>query len=106
MPLLQVGNKGNWLHVEDLDGQKHWIFSKLVSAKGSCVAVKVKTATLRQGPGSRRPASELPFAERYSAFRKIDRDDAWVKLEDEYGGRFWIHESTIWIPMMRARISY
>ena len=106
MPLLKVGEKGSWYEVRDLEGQTHWVISSAVTRKVSCAVIKSKTAKLRQGPGTRFPASELASAERYPPFKKLDRDGEWLLLEDDYRGQFWVHEKNVWLPMVRASLSF
>lgn len=31
MPFKRLSKKGNWLKVQDVDGDKHWIYRKLVT---------------------------------------------------------------------------
>lgn len=103
---MEIQKKRGWTQVEDLDGEKHWVESKYVSSRGSCVAVVAKSANLRVRPDSNAPRSELPFVEKYAAFRKVDRDGAWVKVQDEYKGTYWVHENLIWIPMIRSQLFF
>lgn len=106
MPLMKVGQKGKWLQVQDLDGTVHWIASSMVSSKLSCAVVKARIAALRRGPGRTYPTAEPKFAERYTPFLKVDRDGAWVQLQDDYRGKFWVNEDNLWMPMQRARVTF
>ncbi|HVK60944.1 MAG TPA: SH3 domain-containing protein [Bdellovibrionales bacterium] len=106
MPLMRLESKNGWSQVQDLDGNKHWVPSKAVSARISCAVVKTKTAKLRKGPGSSKPEAELAVAERYTPFRKLDRDGAWLLVQDEYSGKYWVNETNVWIPMMRASFTF
>lgn len=111
MPLLKISEqrdkqKNNWYEVRDLDGEKHWLRSNLVSHKVVCVVVRSKTARLRQGPGKEFPLAELEQVDRFTPFRKLDRDGEWVQIEDEYSGQYWIHESNLWIPAVRNSVRF
>ena len=106
MPLLEVGRKKEWMKVKDLDGRTHWIHRKLVSYGVKCAAVKVSKANLRKGPGTAHTTTLLGSVRKYAAFRKLDRDDAWLKLRDNYGFVHWAHESTIWEPLMRSSVTF
>lgn len=106
MPLNTIDQKGAWYKVEDLDREVHWISASMVSSRLSCVVVRRKIASLRQGAGGNFPVTEPSFADKYTPFKKIDRDGAWIQVEDEYKGKFWVNESQVWIPVMRARISF
>lgn len=105
-PLHEVSQKGSWLQVQPLDGKKYWISSKLVSRKIDCAAVKVKKTILRQGPGNKFPLTDLGYAYKYDSFRKIERDDAWLKLRDDYGFVHWVHEKNLWEPLMYKQVVY
>lgn len=106
MPLLEVGRKGAWMRVRDLDGKLHWIHRKLVSYGIKCAAIKVGKANLRRGPGTNNSVTDLGTVRKYAAFRKLDRDDAWLKLRDDYGQVHWAHESTLWEPIHRRSVTF
>lgn len=106
MPFLQVAKKGPWLKVQDLDGEFHWINKNQVSSSLSCAVVKTKTAKLRRGPGHDQPLAGLSSVDRYTPFQKIDRDDEWIKVRDDYRGTYWVHETNVWIPLSRTSIHF
>ena len=106
MPFDRVGRKGAWAEVKDLDGESHWISSSVISSKINCVVVRTKMGSLRQAANSRAPASELAFADRYTPFKKLDRDEAWIQVQDEYGSKYWINEANVWIPVTRSRVDF
>lgn len=106
MPLKKIGSRGAWVHVEDLDGEKHWISASMVGDNLSCAVVKTRLAALRQGPGQRFLSAEYGAAEKYTPFKKINREQAWVQVQDEYGGKFWVHEKNLWMPTTRMRIEF
>lgn len=106
MPLIQVKRKGGWYQVKDLDGKKMWISSGLVSSRIDCAVIRIPSSTLRKGPGKRFPTTPLRLAYKYTPFRKIDRDGAWLKLKDDFGYDHWVHESNIWEPLEYTRLSY
>ena len=106
MPLIQVKRKGGWYQVKDLDGKKMWISSGLVSSRIDCAVIRIPSSTLRKGPGKRFPTTLSRLAYKYTPFRKIDRDGAWLKLKDDFGYDHWVHESNIWEPLEYTRLSY
>lgn len=106
MPLLEVGRKGAWMRVKDLDGQIHWIHRKLITSNYKCAAVRLKKANLRKGPGTKHGKTLLGQAKKYASFRKLDRDEAWLKLKDDYGYVHWAHESTLWEPINKVTVSF
>ena len=106
MPLLQTGKKGAWLKVQDLEGETHWVSESAVSHKIYCAVVKTKTAKLRSGPGYDQPPAGLSSVDKYTPFEKVDRDGEWVQVKDDYAATYWVHETNIWIPMGKSKISF
>ena len=103
-PLNQVASKPGWKQVKDLDGSKFWISSQSVSSDLSCAVIKTRRASLRTEPYA--SAAKLAPAKKYAAFKKVDREGEWVQLEDQKHERFWVHESNIWYPVTRMKLSF
>lgn len=97
MPLQKIGQKGDWYHVRDVDGDKHWVFSKLVSNGMKCAMVKVGTANVRTGPGTNFQESPLSPVEKYYAFKVMETRGDWVKVEDAVSNRGWVYKPLLWI---------
>ena len=98
MPFKQLKNTGTWVQVQDLDGDIHWIHSKLVTHKFFCAVIKVRRANLRTGPGASYPIhAKYPKAEKYESFRVIKQSKGWSQLTDDYGDKFWVHRGLIWV---------
>ena len=96
-PLLELERKGGWYKVKDVDGVVHWIYSSLVTSRFQCMIVKSSRANIRTGPGGKFPLARYPIANRYFAFRKLDSEEAWLKIQSPSGrGPFWIHENLVW----------
>ena len=106
MPLLEVGRKGAWYKVKDVDGKIAWIFRDLVSSRIDCAVIRVSSSILRNGPGKRFPKTPLGRAFKYSPFKKIERDGGWLKLQDDYGKKHWVFENNIWEALEYSRLSY
>lgn len=106
MPLVQVDRKGAWIQVQDVDRSKHWVHARNVTGKMDCVVIKSKVAKLRLGPGSEYHNTELGAARKYATFKKLGRDEAWLKLQDDYGHVHWAHENTLWEPRVSTRVSF
>ncbi|CAN5554392.1 hypothetical protein BH10BDE1_BH10BDE1_35030 [soil metagenome] len=106
MPLQRIAVENGWSQVRDLRGQTHWVISKNVSLNESCAVVRVRTAALHIGPGTNQPRADYRVADRYTPFKKVDREGAWVRLEDEYRGSYWTRDSNVWIPVKRSRMSF
>lgn len=106
MPLLRLSQKGSWSQVKDLDGQVHWVQTKVLSSRRSCAVIKSKNAKLRRGPGPKEPTADFEVADKYTPYQKIDRDGAWILVQDEYNGRYWVNETNVWLPLTRASVSF
>jgi SH3-like domain-containing protein len=106
MPLLRLKEQKGWSQVQDLEGKKHWIASTSLTTKYSCAVIKSRSAKLRQGPGSEFPESDYPEAIRYAPFKKVERDGAWLMVQDEYRSGGWVSEDSVWIPVSRTRIAF
>jgi SH3-like domain-containing protein len=106
MPLMRLSAKGGWSQVRDVDGETHWILSSNVSSRVNCAVIKNKSARLHRIISPKALSAELAYVEKYTPFRKLDRDGAWVLVQDEYKGKYWVHETSIWMPMDRAKITF
>lgn len=106
MPLAAVEQKGDWIQVRDLDGQKMWVHGGLVTDEFDCAVIKISKSTLRKGPGTQFAKTALSTAYKYMPFKKIDRDGAWLHIEDDYGYRHWVFENNLWEPLAYTQLSY
>lgn len=98
MPFKLIKRKGDWYHVQDLEGDKHWVYKKLVTSKFKCAAVKVSKANLRTGPGTRYPQSVVyPSADKYESFKVLKTKDGWALLQDMDGDKLWVSKKLLWI---------
>ncbi len=106
MPFMKIGEQGAWSEVKDLDGQVHWVTSKSLTQRFACAVVKTKQARLHSAPNPRDPASETKFVDRYTPFKKIDRDGAWIQVEDDHKTEHWISETNLWAPIAKSSVSF
>jgi len=97
MPLKKLSQKGNWYKVQDVDGDKHWIYRKLVTDKFDCVVVKVDKANIRSGPGTRFKEKDFSPSLKYDSYKVVKRNGTWVKVRDEFGEEGWIFRKLLWI---------
>lgn len=107
MPLLHAGRKeGPWIQVKDLEGEHHWIHARYLTHKVDCVIVRANTTNLRIGPGKQFAQTDLGTVKKYATFRKVGRDEDWIKVQDGFGQIHWTHESTVWEPRNYSRITF
>jgi SH3-like domain-containing protein len=97
MPFKKVGSKGSWYKVEDVDGDTHWIYSKLVTNATNCAVVKVDEANVRSGPGTNFPKKDFSPALKYDSFKVLKSDGKWIKLVDEFGNKGWVFRKLVWV---------
>lgn len=106
MPLLALSQKGVWIQVRGLEGKKMWIHTDLVSDSIDCAVIKVSKSMLRKGPGASYSKTALSYAHRYMPFKKLERDGAWLHLQDDYGYRHWVFENNVWEPLAYTQLNY
>lgn len=99
MPFRKLGDRGWWLLVEDLEGDKHWIRTREVTRRLRCAVVKVPKAVLRTGPGRKyRRFAKYPAADKYESFRILRKTKGWYQLTDDYGDKVWAWAGVLWVP--------
>jgi len=97
MPFNKISQKGGWYKVKDIDGDVHWVYTKLVTSKFKCAVVKVDKANVRSGPGEKYNKNSMSPALKYDSFKIIKTQKPWVKVVDEFGDSGWIFRKLLWI---------
>ena len=97
MPFKRLARKGNWYRVQDVDGDTHWIYRKLVTDKFDCAVTKVGKANVRSGPGTHFRKKDFSPTLKYDSYKVIKRKGKWVKVLDEFGVEGWIFRKLLWI---------
>lgn len=103
-PFVELSRKSGWIHVQDVDGDKHWIYGSNVTSKIICVAVRIPSARLRKSAGGQ--SADLPQVDKYTSFKRIDVNGEWFEVEAPWGETYWIHESTVWRPVKVSNVSF
>ncbi len=106
MPLLEVDLQDGWYLVKDVDGKKMWIYSTLVTDEFDCAVIKVSSTNLRSMPDSKAAQTPLSVAYKYQPFKKLQREDNWLYLQDSYGGKHWVIDRNLWEPLEYTTLSY
>jgi SH3-like domain-containing protein len=96
MPLQRIGQRGNWLQVKDVDGDRHWVHRRLVGKRSRCAVVKANTANVRSGPGTTYRQTDWSPIVRYYSLQVVKRSGRWLKVRDEVGNLGWIARSLLW----------
>ncbi len=97
MPFKKLSKKGNWYRVQDIDGDIHWIYRKLITDKFQCAAVKVEKANIRTGPGTNYSKNALSPSLKYDSYKVLQIKSSWVNVVDEFGDKGWISRKLLWI---------
>ena len=105
-PLIKLEKRNGWYKVKDVDGEVHWVYHTLTTHSYSCLTVRSEIANLRTGPGSRFPRPDFKRVDRYTSFKKMDREGDWFKVIDIYGKGFWIYSKSVWRPLRISNISF
>lgn len=97
MPFKTLRRKGEWLQVQDLDGDRYWIHKKLVSNAYKCAVVKKDDTNMREGPSTAHPTTPWSPVKKYFSLKVLETRGDWAYTVDETGDKAWIHLSLIWI---------
>ena len=97
MPFHQLGKKGEWLRVQDLDGDIYWVHKKLTTKSFKCAVIKKDATNLRDGPGTHyKKVTGMP-GEKYFSMKVLKIKDNWVQVVDAWGDKAWIYRPLVWI---------
>ena len=97
MPFKRLKRKGDWLRVQDLDGDIYWVYRKLTTEKYRCAVIKNNKTNMRQGPGTKFP--EVPWSpiDKYFSMKVLKINNSWVHVEDSTGDKAWVHRPLVWV---------
>ena len=97
MPFKRLKRKGDWLRVQDLDGDIYWVYRKLTTEKYRCAVIKNNKTNIRQGPGTKFP--EVPWSpiDKYFSMKVLKINNSWVHVEDSTGDKAWVHRPLVWV---------
>jgi len=107
-PLIGLNDKiaGDWVQVQDRDGQKAWSPKKQLTTAWSCLSIDVPKTSLRKGPGEKFPLARPHFANKSQSFKDLGGEDGWTQVEDRKGRKFWVNIDDVWKAQNRMRISF
>ena len=97
MPFKELGKKGNWHRVQDLDGDIYWVYGKLVTRSYRCAVIKNNKTNMRQGPGTKFPKVPWSPVNKYFSMKVLKIKNNWVHIEDGAGDRAWVYRPLVWI---------
>jgi SH3-like domain-containing protein len=95
-PLKKLGVPYNgWVHVKDMEGDKHWIMQKFLTEKYHCLMVQ-NTTLIRTGPGLKYNEKFKEPAEKYETFKFLRAKRGWIEVMDVHGDVGWLQASDVW----------
>lgn len=92
-PLKVREARGNWLKVEDFEGDIGWVAKKLTE-KSPHFIVKKKRVNIRYGPGPKYKI--VGKANLGVVLKTLGQDEDWVKVSHENGLSGWIKRDLLW----------
>ena len=92
-PLEVLKRDGKWVHVEDFEGDKGWIYETLISSKKT-VIVNVDTANMRSGSSTDNPV--VATVKKGVVFDALEMKGDWIKVRYKNEITGWIHNSLLW----------
>ena len=97
MPFKQLGKKGDWLRIQDMDGDIYWIFKPLTTTAFKCAAIKKNKTNLRSGPGTDFKKVNWSPVDKYFSVKILSIKGDWVRVVDSVGDKAWVFKPLIWI---------
>jgi SH3-like domain-containing protein len=92
-PLQVLGREGNWLKVQDFEGDEGWV-AQSVTASTPHHVVKVKSANLRAGPSAEHPVVDKVVYGQVLATAL--RQGEWVQVRRNNGQTAWVASDLVW----------
>ncbi|MFQ5451438.1 MAG: SH3 domain-containing protein [Nitrospinaceae bacterium] len=97
MPFKELGKRGDWYRVQDVDKDIYWVHKKLITKKFKCAVIKENKTNLRKGPGTNFPKVSWSPVDKYFSMKVLKIKNNWVRIEDSSGDRAWIYAPLVWI---------
>ena len=97
MPFKELKTKGDWVRIEDVDGDIYWVHKKLTTTKYKCAVIKENKTNLRKGPGTTYAQVSWSPVDKYFSMKVLKTKNNWVKVEDGAGDRAWVYRPLVWI---------
>ena len=97
MPFKQLGVKGKWKRIQDVDGDIYWVHGPLTTQKYKCAVIKNDKTNLRSGPGTNFPKVSWAPMDKYFSMKVLKIKKDWVHIEDSAGDKAWVFRPLVWI---------
>lgn len=97
MPFEQLGKKGEWLRVKDVDGDIFWVHERLTTKSYKCAVIKQNRTNMRTGPGTNHPRVPWSPVDKFFSVKVLKIEKNWVYTEDAMGDKAWVFQPLVWI---------
>ena len=97
MPFKQLGVKGAWKRIQDVDGDIYWVHGPLTTQKYKCAVIKNNKTNLRSGPGTNFPTVSWSPQDKFFSMKVLKIKKNWVHIEDSSGDEAWVYRPLVWI---------
>lgn len=97
MPFEQLGKKGDWLRVQDVDGDIYWVHERLTTKAFKCAVIKQNKTNMRTGPGTNHQRVPWSPVDKYFSVKVLKTEKNWVHTEDAVGDKAWVYQPLVWI---------
>ena len=97
MPFTQLGKKGEWLRIKDIDGDIYWVHKRLTTKSYRCAVIKQNKTNLREGPGTKFKRVLWGPVDKYFSMKVLKINKDWVRVVDAVGDKAWVYRPLVWI---------
>ena len=97
MPFKQLGIKGKWKRIQDVDGDIYWVHGPLTTQKYKCAVIKNDKTNLRSGPGTKFSKVSWAPVDKFFSMKVLKIKKDWVHIEDSTGDKAWIFRPLVWV---------
>ena len=97
MPFRQLGKKGDWLRIQDLDGDIYWLHKRLTTTSIKCAVIKQDKTNMRIGPGTHFKQAPWSPVDKYFSMKVLEVKKNWVRVVDSEGDKAWVYRPLVWI---------
>ena len=97
MPFSQLGKKGEWVRIKDLDGDVYWVHNRLTTKSYKCAVIKQNKTNLREGPGTKFKRVKWGPVDKYFSMKVLKIKKNWVRVVDAVGDKAWVYRPLVWI---------
>ncbi len=92
-PIDVIKKSGGWYEFKDYEGDRGWIYAKLVTTFPSVIVLKDK-CNVRTGPST---DNDVAFTvERGVPFRVLEKKESWLHIRHADGDSGWIYAPLVW----------